>query len=65
MLQDGYSDTTVNVVVTAGMCPWNILFIPDWLEQGLLSLDKPGDEGAGLRCYELSAGLKDENHALP
>ena len=52
MLQDGYTDTNVKTVLAAGTYPWTNLFIPHWSWQGLLSLDKPGGEAAGLRCYK-------------
>jgi hypothetical protein len=52
MLQNGYTDTNVLKVLAAGTCPWNILPIPHRSWQGLLSLDKPGDGGGGLRCYK-------------
>ncbi len=52
MLQNGYTDTSVNGVLAAGPYPWDILSIPHELEQGLLSLDKPGGVSTGLRCYK-------------
>ena len=42
MLQDGYTDTNVKVVLAAGTYPWTILSVPHWSWQGLFSLDKPG-----------------------
>jgi hypothetical protein len=52
ILQNGYSDTNVKGVLAAGPYPYNILPIPRWFWQGLLSLDKPGDRDAELRCYK-------------
>ena len=61
MLQNGYTDTNVLKVLAAGTCPQTNLSISHRSWQGLLSLDKPGAAGAGLRCYkwrtELFAGF--------
>ena len=50
MLQHGYTDTSVNEVLAAGTYAVDYLPIQHWPLQGLLSLDKPGDVGTGLRC---------------
>jgi hypothetical protein len=65
MLQDGHTGANVKVVLAAGTYPWTIVPVPHRSWQGLLSLDKPGDGGGGLRCYESSVRREIVNHGLP
>jgi hypothetical protein len=59
MLQDGHTGANVKVVLAAGTYPWTIVPVPHRSWQGLLSLDKPGDGGGGLRCYKWRIGQFD------
>ena len=47
MLQDGYTDTNVKVVLTAGTYPWSIVHIPDWSGKGCFHVTSPATEEAG------------------
>ncbi|HME41594.1 MAG TPA: hypothetical protein VKF36_00795, partial [Syntrophorhabdales bacterium] len=57
MLQNGYTDTNVNKVLTAGTYPWTILPAPYCFSKGCFHWTSPGAEAPGSDATNCECGL--------